>query len=176
MKAENGSALSTEWFDIVDGDDAVIGRAPRAQCHGNPRLIHRTAHVLVFSSDGQMLLQKRTPGKDIQPGRWDTAVGGHLALGEDYEAAARREMAEEIGIPGEHALEFLFSSCIRNHIESENVQVFKAVHDGPFIHQEVEIDELRFWRWDDLVKALGSGILTPNLEAEIQQLKHGESK
>ena len=84
-----------EWFDVVNEADEVIGRAPRRRCHGDPSLIHRTAHVAVTPpGGGALLLQLRARTKDIQPGKWDTAVGGHLRPGEDYEAAARREMNE----------------------------------------------------------------------------------
>jgi len=69
-------------FDLLNDDDKVIGQALRSACHGDPGLIHRAVHVLVFNSSGALLLQKRAPGKYIQPGKWDTSVGGHLALGE----------------------------------------------------------------------------------------------
>jgi isopentenyldiphosphate isomerase len=160
-----------EIFDIVDSEGAVIGSAPRSECHGNPSLVHRTAHVVVFSSDGSILLQKRAADKDIQPGKWDTAVGGHLALGEDYETAARRELAEELGLPENTPLRFLFDSRIRNEIESENVRVFATVHDGPFLFQKSEIDEVRFWSEDEIAAVLGKGVLTPNLEAEVGELR-----
>ena len=89
-----------EIFWVVDEADKVIGTATRRECHGNPRLIHRVAHVLVFTSSGDLWLQKRSLAKDIQPGKWDTSVGGHLKPGEDYQAAAYRELAEELGICG----------------------------------------------------------------------------
>lgn len=159
-----------EWFDIVDGLDRVVGRATRGECHGNPALVHRTAHVVVFSADKRLLLQKRARTKDIQPGRWDTAVGGHLAEGEDYEQAARREMSEELGLDSSLPLQFLFNSRIRNEIESENVRVFALVNDGPFTRLESEIDELRFWTPRELADAVGTGVLTPNLEWEVEVL------
>ena len=88
-----------EFFDIYDEQGNHIGTAPRSECHGNPALIHRTAHVVVIHPEsGDILLQKRNMTKDIQPGKWDTAVGGHLALGEDFETGAKRELAEELGI------------------------------------------------------------------------------
>ena len=161
----------SERFEVVDDADRVIGTAWRHECHGNPALAHRTAHVVVRSGDGRILLQKRSAAKDIQPGRWDTAVGGHLHLGETYEQAARREMAEEIGLDERLPLAFLFDTRIRNAVESEHVRVFGLTHDGPFVPQPDEIDELRFWTAADVEQALGSGVFTPNLEAEIGELR-----
>ena len=74
-----------ELFDIYNEAGEHVGHAPRSRCHGDPSLIHRTCHVVIIHpASGEILLQKRSLAKDIQPGKWDTAVGGHLALGEDY--------------------------------------------------------------------------------------------
>lgn len=166
-----GSPDPEEFFVIVDEDDRAVGRASRRECHGNPALVHRTAHVVVRSSDGRILLQKRNRNKDIQPGKWDTAVGGHVHAGESYEEAARREMAEEIGLAGPLPLQHLFDTRIRNAVESENVRVFGLTHDGPFVPQAGEIEALRFWTAAEVDEALGTGCFTPNLEAEIAELR-----
>jgi len=160
-----------EMFEIVDEAGQVIGVAPRRQCHGNPALIHRSVHVIVHSRDGRILLQKRSADKDIQPGKWDTAVGGHLLPGEDYEAAARRELNEEIGLPASTPLQATFTLKVRNAIESENVQVFLAVSDGPFQAQASEIDELRFWTWPEIDAGLQAAIFTPILVQELAELR-----
>ena len=89
-----------EYLDIVTEDNVVINKALRSECHGNPHLIHRAAHILVFNSSGQILLQKRSLNKDIQPGKWDTSVGGHVDSGETYEEAAHKELYEELDIKG----------------------------------------------------------------------------
>lgn len=160
-----------EWFEIVDEHDCVVGRARRTECHGNPNLVHRTSHVVVFSSDGRILLQKRSASKDIQPGKWDTAVGGHLQPGENYEQAARRETQEELGIDlGNEPLEYLFQHRIRNRIESENVAVYKLVHDGPFSPPPAEIDALEFWSPEELAAERHNGRFTPNLQFELDKL------
>ncbi len=156
-----------EYFDIVDEHDRVIGTALRSECHGNPSLLHRTVHVIVFHSDGRILLQKRSATKDIQPSKWDSAVGGHLCPGEDYLIAARREMSEELGIDRDLPLRFLFDSKIRNEIESENIKVFSTIYDGPFHFDKTEIDEIRFWSREELDASIGEGIFTPNLEEEL---------
>ncbi|OGV50469.1 MAG: hypothetical protein A2017_01555 [Lentisphaerae bacterium GWF2_44_16] len=161
-----------EIFEIVDENNNVIGTARRSECHGNPKLIHRTAHVVVYSEDGKILLQKRSKSKDIQPGKWDTAVGGHLMPGEDFETAARREMAEELGIKKSVPLSFLFDMKIRNNIESENVRVFSTVSSGPFSCPKEEIDEVKFWSIPDILNELEnkSGTFTPNLLKELKKL------
>ncbi len=162
--------MADELFEIVDDEGNVIGTAPRSECHGNPSLVHRTAHVVVYHPDGRILLQKRSKRKDIQPGRWDTAVGGHLMPGEDFERAARREMAEELGIPSSLPLKFLFDSRIRNEIESENTRVFSAVYAGPFEFPPEEIDEVRFWSVGEIRRNLDSEDFTPNLRVELRKL------
>lgn len=154
-----------ELFDIVDDNDQVIGTAPRRECHGNPALVHRAAHVLVFNNDGQLLLQKRSAGKDIQPGKWDTSVGGHLDPGEDYLEAAVREMHEELGLSG-LPLTFLYHSKIRNDIESENIATYLTCADGPFTFSRREIDEVRFWTAEEIDRGVGTGVFTPNFEQE----------
>lgn len=159
------AGTKSEYFDIVDEDDRVIGRARRSECHGNPALVHRVAHVLVVNAAGDLLLQKRSPHKDIQPGKWDTSVGGHLDPGEEYEAAAMREMAEELGV-SDIPLRYLYRSRIRNEIESENVATYLAFCEGPFTPAPDEIDEVRFWGAPEIDQNLGTGLFTPNFEEE----------
>ena len=161
-----------ELFDIIDdATGEVIGTAPRKRCHGDPSLIHRSVHIVVFNTAGQILLQKRNLHKDIQPGKWDTAVGGHLACGENFETAARRELAEELGIKEELELQHLFDSRIRNEIESENIRVFGVKLAGPFDYQRSEIDGVRFWNAEELADPANRREFTPNLLTELEELK-----
>ena len=162
--------FSEEIFEVYDEHGNKVGLAPRAVCHGNPRLIHRTAHVIVFNARGELLLQKRSAQKDIQPGKWDTAVGGHLAPGESWEQAAEREMQEELGVRPATPLRFLLTAKIRNAIESEDVGVFTTVHNGPFSPPPNEVADLRFWTSRQIREAQGTGCFTPSLESELRQL------
>ena len=168
-----------ELFDIYDENGRHLGTAPRNECHGNPALIHCTAHVAVIHPEtGELLLQKRRMDKDIQPGKWDTAVGGHLDAGESFETAAKRELAEELGVTGEVELLHLFDGKIRNEIESENVQVFTIVCDGPFQPQESEIDQVAFFDPADLKARLLKGDtadMTPVLCRELNMLLQPEN-
>ena len=87
-----------ERFPIVDEEGTVIGQATRGECHNGSRLLHAVVHLHVFNAQGDVYLQKRPEWKDIQPGKWDTAVGGHIDYGETPEEALRREVREETGL------------------------------------------------------------------------------
>ena len=164
--------MTEELFDIYDEAGNRVGVAPRRECHGNPKLLHHTAHVVVFHPEtGAVLLQKRAVTKDIQPGKWDTAVGGHLALGEEYETGARRELAEELGVTSPVKLEYLFDGKIRNEIESEDTRVFGLRMAEGFKFQTSEIDEIRFWSAAELFAPANRRDFTPNLCAELDELR-----
>ena len=87
MKSDN----SEELLPIVEEDGHIIGAATRGECHGGSKLLHPVVHLHVFDREGRLYLQRRPMWKDIQPGKWDTAVGGHVDLGEDVETALKRE-------------------------------------------------------------------------------------
>ena len=81
-----------EMFPIVDEEGNITGAATRGECHGGSMLLHPVVHLHVFNSKGELYLQKRPEWKDIQPGKWDTAVGGHVDLGECVEDALKQWM------------------------------------------------------------------------------------
>lgn len=91
------SSSAEDIFDIVNERDEVIDRKPRSEVHASG-LLHRAVHVLVFNSQGEIFLQKRSMKKDRQPGVWDSSCSGHVDSGEDYDQTAVRELGEEIGL------------------------------------------------------------------------------
>ncbi len=161
---------SEEWFDIVTPEGKIIGRAPRSQVHGNPELLHPVVHVHILNSRGQLYLQKRADNKDVQPGKWDTAVGGHVSSGESIEHALHREAEEELGISFAQ-FRPLFRYVMRNDFESELVHGFLLRDDGPFYPNPTEISQGRFWNVEEIRQNLGRGIFTPNFEQEFHILE-----
>ena len=155
-----------EWFDIVTPQGKVVGKAPRTLCHGNPNLLHPVVHVHVFNSRGELWLQKRAADKKIQPGKWDTSVGGHVSSGEKISEALLREVKEELGIdmmPNEP----LYNYVMKNEIESELVYTFRGIHNGPFQWPKNENETGKFWKIKEIRRNLGRDVFTPNFEQEF---------
>ncbi len=160
--------MPDEWLQVCDERGRPIGRERRSVCHGRPEIIHAVVHVVVTNAAGEMLLQKRGPSKDVEPGKWDTAVGGHLSPGERPADAARREMLEELGVSPSGLLP-AYTYLIRTSIETEFVHSFVCSCEGPFHPDAQEIETVRFWPLDTVAAALGDGVFTPNFEAEYER-------
>jgi isopentenyldiphosphate isomerase len=160
-----GMEGSAEWFEVVDVEGRVLRLARREECHSDPSLLHRVVHVLVFDRAGRLYLQLRSRHKDIQPGKWDTSVGGHLRPGETELKAAQREMAEELGIQGA-PLDCLYQYIMRSPVETEWVTTYRTVWEGEIRPDPREIEDGRFWEAGEIQASLGRGLFTPNFEDE----------
>ena len=157
-----------EKFPIVDEEGRVTGSATRGECHNGSRLLHPVVHLHVFNSKGELYLQRRPAWKDIQPGKWDTAVGGHVDYGETPEEALRREVREELGIT-DFQTEFVDKYVFDSKRERELVYVNRTVYDGDIRPSAEELDGSRFWTIQEIREAMGTGVLTPNFESEFQR-------
>ena len=157
-----------EIFPVVDESGQVIGSATRGECHSGSKLLHPVVHLHVFNSKGDIYLQKRPEWKDIQPGKWDTAVGGHIDYGETPEEALHREVREELGIT-KFCPEQLDMYVFESQRERELVYVNRTTYDGEICPSAAELDGGRFWTMQEIQEAMGKGILTPNFENEFKR-------
>lgn len=163
-------ARSCEWFPIVEPTGLVIGRSTREYCHGGAKPLHPVIHIHIIDRFSRVYLQKRSMKKDVQSGKWDTAVGGHVSYGETLMEAVYREASEELGFTEfnpVHILTYEFESAI----EKEMVNVFAVV--GSYdLHPDLdEVDEGRWWELKDIDDNMEKGIFTPNFESEFQMIR-----
>lgn len=91
------SAKAEEFFFVVDESNNPIPPLPRRLIHGHG-VWHRVAHIWLVNNRHEILCQQRSLEKENNPGFWEPFFGGHLAPGEEYEAGAKRELEEELGI------------------------------------------------------------------------------
>lgn len=160
--------MKTEWFPLVDEEGNTIGKATRNECHNGSMLLHPVVHLHIFNKQGDLYLQKRSMSKDIQPGKWDTAVGGHVDFGEDIKDALRREVREELGVT-EFEPELVKRYVFQSDREKELVNTYKTVYEGPFTIDPVELDGGRFWPIEEIKANLNKEIFTPNFEKEFKK-------
>jgi isopentenyldiphosphate isomerase len=140
--------MSDELVDVVDDDDNVIATVTRAEMRAG-RLQHRSVGVAVMSTDGRLLIHRRSDAKDIWPGWWDIAAGGVVTAGEFYDDAARRELAEELGVDGVD-VEYLGQARYVDHDLAALCRCYRVVHDGPFTFADGEITEARWVTFAEL--------------------------
>jgi isopentenyldiphosphate isomerase/intracellular septation protein A len=158
-----------EWVPLVSDDGKVIGQAPRSQVHNGSKLLHPVVHLHVLNKNKSILIQKRPTSKQIQPGKWDTAVGGHISAGETLEQALKKEAFEEIGLKD-------FSAKLQkvykweSEVETELVYLFTTYDFKNFGVHTDEVDEARFWTKNQVNKNLGKNVFTPNFEYEYKLL------
>lgn len=157
-----------EKFPIVDEEGTVIGQATRGECHSGTKLLHPVVHLHVFNAQGDVYLQKRPEWKDIQPGKWDTAVGGHIDYGETPEQALHREVREELGIT-DFMPEFIGRYVFESQRERELVYVHRTIYEDSIKPSTEELDGGRFWSMQEITDSMGKGVLTPNFESEFQR-------
>lgn len=158
-----------EYFPLVDEEGNVIGKTTRSECHSGSFLLHPVVHLHLFDHAGRLYLQKRAITKDIQPGKWDTAVGGHVDWGETIEQALRREAKEELGLTNFVPV-FLTKYPFRSKVEYELVHTYKTTSDQIPLPDPEELSEGRFWSLKEIKNSLGKNIFTPNFESEFEQL------
>lgn len=133
MAKYNGAEL----FPIVDEKGDVIGSASRKECHSGTKKLHPVVHLHVFDSEGRLFLQKRSENKDIQPGKWDTSVGGHIDYGETVGEALQRETFEELGFCADNPellYKYVFESLIAKSQTTPNfVMEFNMLKQQAFL-------------------------------------------
>jgi isopentenyl-diphosphate delta-isomerase type 1 len=158
-----------EFLPHIDENGNIIGKIKRIQAHDGTKLLHPVIHVHIFDYDNNVLLQKRSANKEIQPDKWDTAVGGHVSYGEPVEKTVERETKEELGIAG-LKFSYLTRYIWTSDIESELVFVFAArISEIKFVPNS-EVDEVRFWSFDKIKKSIGKNVFTPNFEIEFDKI------
>jgi isopentenyldiphosphate isomerase len=151
--------MSQELVDVVDELDRVVDTVPRSEMRA-AHLRHRVASVLVFRSDGRILVHRRTETKDVFPGAFDCFVGGVVAAGESYEAARDRELAEETGIRDASLVELF-----RHRYDGDDpswTTVSATTWDGPIVPQTEEIAWYGWESVDEVARRAAAATFVPD--------------
>jgi isopentenyldiphosphate isomerase len=120
----------------------------------DPKDISRVTSMWVTDSDGNVLLAQRSFSKKRSPGLWGPSVAGTVEEGETYESNIIKEAEEEIGLIG---LKPALGPKIRVSASHEFFcQWFTCIvdHNYPFVKQDVEVEEIRWFSKNEIIKLL----------------------
>jgi len=167
MGSEPGD-VAAELVDVVDQHDRVIGTVTRGEMRAR-RLLHRAVFIAVRHPDGRVLVHQRSPHKDLWPSRWDFAVGGVVSAGESYDAAAARELAEEVGVR-DVVPERLGHRAFENADVALLATCYRVTSDGPFTFDDGEVVSVEWVEPDDLPACIAERKFVPDSLALIDEL------
>jgi len=159
-----------EMLPLVEPGGLVYGQATREYCHSGSHVLHPVVHLHIIDHFGKLYLQKRSMTKDLLPGYWDTAVGGHVSYGETILEALYRETSEELGLT---AFNPIGLGAYIWQTQRDNEYVFvHAILGHPTLHPNAEeVSEGRWWTFEELDRAMGQNVLTPNFESEFGRIR-----
>ncbi len=163
-----------EIVQIVDQNNQEIATVKRSLMRSQ-RLIHRAAYIFVFNAAGELFVQKRTQSKDIYPGYWDVAAGGVVLAGESYEAAAERELAEELGLR-DIKLNALFDNYYEDKDNRVWGRIFRCCNEGPFTFQIEEVESGQFLPPTQVLELAEQEPFTPDGVLLLQKILSQEEK
>ena len=165
-------ANTKEIFVQVDKDNNVVGPIEKKRAHDG-HILHRSASILVFNDNSQLLIQLRLKDRDLYPGLYTLSATGHIdwteAGPENTDKAAIREYEEELGkkpaIPLRH--QFTLELDVPGH--HTMTAVYFTEDEGPFYPNPKEVQAIKFMNLEE-VKAIIDKI-TPPSRMILERLK-----
>lgn len=141
---------------LVDDQDNAIGTMEKLEAH-QKGVLHRAFSILVFNSNGELLLQKRSKTKYHSAGLWTNTCCSHPQPGESMADATRRKLKQEMGIDlqPEFAYKFIYKAALDSDlIEYEYDHVFVATFNGIPVINTNEVEDWRFESIDSIRKEI----------------------
>lgn len=138
-----------EMLVEVNKEDEEIGKITKKEAHKVPSRYHRAAHLMIFTSNGDVVLQQRSWNKMTGPGKWDMP-GGHQVFGQTIEQCAASELMEEMGVSVE--LKLIRKGLYQSETQSEFYYLFAGISDGPYGFDKNEVEQVRIFDCEQLLK------------------------
>ena len=101
--------IGKEMVDYYSYEGELIGSMEKKKMHQKMRNVyfkkgkvsvrHKHVRLILMTSKGRVILQRRSKWKGDNPGLWDKTIGGHVTSGDSYDLTMLKECAEELGIP-----------------------------------------------------------------------------
>jgi len=161
---------AADILPVIDENSFVVGQASRSSVH-TLGLLHPVVHLHIIDRFSRIYIQKRSLKKDMYPGLWDTAVGGHVSYGESLLESLFREAREELNLPDFNPIP-VESHHYCTGTDKEIAFIFAAIGAFNPAPDKTEVDDGRWWTGEEILENLGKGVFTTQFEAEYQRIKN----
>ncbi|MBN9292469.1 MAG: isopentenyl-diphosphate Delta-isomerase [Flavobacteriia bacterium] len=138
-----------EYVILVDEHDRETGLEEKLKAH-ELGLLHRAFSVLIFNSQGKLLLQQRAAHKYHSPLLWTNTCCSHPRKGESIPDAADRRLQEEMGMKAglQKVFSFIYKADMENGLtEHEFDHVLIGFSDTD---PQINPEEVHQFRWESL--------------------------
>lgn len=145
-----------EQVVLVNDADNQVGTMEKMEAH-RKGMLHRAVSVLVFNTNGDMLLQKRARNKYHSAGLWTNTACTHPKPNEDVEESGKRRLQEEMGLNLEIDFQYKFQYRVEldnKLIENELDYVFFGISDEKPIINPDEVEDYIYMNIEDLKKTI----------------------
>ena len=155
------------WVDITTSENKNTGLRLPISWATDRGLWHRGAHLILFTKDHKMIVEKRSMGMVTEPGELDISLGGIVDSGETPMRSILREAREELGVTlRSDQLEKLFVSREEKEYRKlrKRVRTIKSVYTAVLDDNQVlfspQVEEV-------------SGIATLTITQTLELIKKG---
>ena len=157
MSAKKEGIMKAEKWDIMDSEGVPTGRTTlRGNYLFKKGEYHLVVHIWILSSDGRVLIQRRSENKKLMPGEW-AATGGAAQAGEDSFTAAARELFEELSIKADRQ-SLKFVKRIKRRNSFVDVWMIKTdISEKDLILQKSEVAQVKWVSAQELEEMIEKG-------------------
>ena len=166
-----------EKLILVDKNDRTLGQITKRDAHAGGGRLHRAFSVFLFNDQKQLLLQKRSPKKNLWPGFWANSCCSHPRAGEQLEHAVHRRLEQELNVSSmvNYLYKFEYKASFKDvGTEHELCSVWLGQVKGEEIEfNRDEISEIKFISIENMEKelVLNSDMYTPWLKLEWKRIQ-----
>ena len=143
-----------ELLDIYDYKGERTGKVIQRGTRLLPGEYMKTVLIVIFNSEGKMLIQRRVPEKEHWGGLWDLSCCGAVIAGEEPRTAAMRELKEELGLTVDLTRERpVFVNAWKDGTNDAFV-IHMDLNPSELTLQKEEVAEARFATEDEILEMI----------------------
>ena len=159
-----------ELLDLYTADRQLTGKT-MVRGQETPEGFYRlVVHICIFDTRGRMLIQHRQPFKKGWSNMWDISVGGCAVAGDSSQAAAEREVREELGLDLDLAGVRPCLCIYWQHGFDDFYVVTRDVDIAALKLQPEEVQEARWATCEEILRMIDDGTFIPYEKSLIELL------